>query len=205
MIRVLWIISFVSILGCRYEPEFPSPSPEQPEIKENRVPLIELEEFETDDHGWTYQVSDPRSRLKFEGSRTTDLISSTNHSLKIERLTNVAAPSEGVYDFADWKKSFTNVDVPFGAEIRLVTDIKLVDVSGTGLSLIINIKRQGVQVGYADSGWINGNGRTIAFSSYGTSYSEVSQPIDEIEVVLRMEPVTRGAVFFDNVELDILY
>ncbi|MEM8894180.1 MAG: hypothetical protein AAGC88_06365, partial [Bacteroidota bacterium] len=134
-----------------------------------------------------------------------DVAGSENHSLKIERLTSVTAPSEGFYDFADWSKSFTNVDIPYGAEIRLIADIKLESVSGTGLSIIILVKRQGVQVGYVDSGWINGNGRTIEFSSYGTTYANVSQPIDEIVAVLRMEPVTRGRVFFDNVELDILY
>ena len=191
--------------SCLYEPEFNLPESDQPEQKTNRETIIELEEFESDEHGWTFQVSDPRSNPKFEGIRTTDLIGSTNNSLKIERLTELSAPTEGFYDFADWRTSFKELDIPFGAEIKLITDIKLENVSGTGLSLIIVLKRQGVQVSYADSGWINGNGRTIEFNSYGATYTKVSQPVDEIEVILRMEPVTRGRVFFDNVELDILY
>lgn len=205
MRRVLWILCLASISSCLYRPEFIFPDADPPEKKENRVPLIELEQFESDDHGWVFEISDSRSRLKFDGEHTTDLIGSSNHSLKIERLSSISAPSEGVYDFAQWRRNFTDVDLPRGAQIRILSQVKLENVTGTGISLIINIKRRGVIMGYADAGWINGNGRVIEFSSYGTLYPDINEPFDEIEVILRMEPVTAGTVYFDDIELDVLY
>lgn len=205
MVRVFWILCLAFCSSCLYKPEFTFPEADQPEQKENRLPLIELEQFENDNHGWIFEISDSRSRLKFEGKRTTDLISSANHSLKIERLSSISASGDGFYDFAQWRKNFTDVDLPRGAQIRVLSQIKLENVSGTGISLIINIKRRGVIIGFADSGWINGNGRVIEFSSYGTLYPDINEPFDEIEVILRMEPVTAGTIFFDDVELDVLY
>ncbi|MEQ8713378.1 MAG: hypothetical protein RIC80_10190 [Cyclobacteriaceae bacterium] len=203
--KVSWFLCLAFCSSCLDRPEFSFPEADQPEQKENIVPLIELEQFENDDHGWVFEISHPRSRLKFEGIRTTDEIGSNNHSLKIERLGHVAAASEGFYDFAEWRKTLTGVDIPRGAQIRLLSQIKLENVTGTGVSLIISLRWQGVQVGYSDSGWINGNGRIIEFGSFGTLYPDINEPVDEIEVILRMEPVTAGTIFFDDVELDLLY
>lgn len=203
--KVLWIWFLLLCSSCLDGPEFTFPEADQPEQKENIVQLIELDQFENDDHGWVFEISDPRSRLKFEGMRATDEIGSTNHSLKIERLSHIAASSEGFYDFAQWRKTLTGVEIPRGAQIKLLSQIKLENVSGTGISLIISLRWKGVQVGFAESGWINGNGQIIEFGSYGTLYPDINEPVDEIEVILRMEPVTAGAIFFDDVELDLLY
>jgi hypothetical protein len=203
--RVFWVLCLAFCSSCTSGPEFSFPEADQPVKKENRTPLIELEQFESDDHGWVFEISDSRSRLNFDGERATDLIGSSNHSLKIERLSSISAASEGVYDFAQWRRNFTDVDLPRGAQIRILSQIKLENVTGTGISLIINIKRRGVIMGYVDTGWINGNGRVIEFSSYGTLYPDINEPFDEIEVILRMEPVTAGTVYFDDIELDVLY
>lgn len=203
--KFTYVLIFAVCSGCLHEPEFNFPESNQPEPKANRIPLIELEEFETDDHGWTFEISDQRSRLKFEGERTTDLIGSSNFSLKIERLGSHVATGEGFYDYAQWRKTFTDVEIPRGGQIKLLCQIKLENVTGTGVSLVIALKRRGVQIGYAESGWINGNGSIIDFASYGTLYPDITEPFDEIDVILRMEPVTGGIIYFDNIELDVLY
>ncbi|MEQ9298671.1 MAG: hypothetical protein RIF33_08915 [Cyclobacteriaceae bacterium] len=205
MVRVFWILCLAFCSSCVDRPEFSFPESDQPEQKENQLALLELEQFENNDHGWVFEVSDPRSRLKFDGDRSLEQVGSSNHTLKIERVSSVAAASDGFYDFAQWRRNFTDVNLPRGAQIKILAQIKLENVSGTGISLIINIKRRGVIIGYADSGWINGNGRVIEFRSYGTLYPDINEPFDEIEVILRMEPVTAGTVFFDDVELDVLY
>ena len=205
MVRFVVLIILIQCCSCGREPEFVFPEAQPQVPKENRVALIELEEFESDDHGWLFEIIEPRDEAKFEGARATDLIASANHSLKIERLTHRAIAAEGFYDYAQWRINFTEVDIPRGAQIKLLCDIKLENVSGTGISLIVAVKRRGVRMGYVDSGWINGNGRILEFSSFGTLYPDINEPIDEIEIILRMEPVTSGTVYFDNVEVDLLY
>ena len=199
------LIFLILCCSCQHGPEFTFPQADQPEPKANRLALIELEDFESDDHGWTFEIVEPRPQAKFEGTRAKDQIGEANQALRIERLTNRTIATEGFYDYAQWRRNFTDVDIPRGAQIKLICQIKLEHVEGTGISLIIAIKRRGVRMGFTESGWINGNGQVLAFASYGTLYPDILEPADEIEVILRMEPVTGGTVYFDDVELDILY
>lgn len=181
----------------------PEPRNDSPE-KINQKTLLK-EGFENGLSEWKYIPSHSRSENKFAGEWTNDEKFEGEYALKIERLIVADQSTQGYYDYASWKKSITEFEVPFNADLVFLGKLRLENVRGTGISLRINLKRQGVQVAFAESGWINGNGSIIDWQSYGCLFEGVIINFDEIELELRMEPVTGGTVYFDDATLHVGY
>ncbi len=193
------------LMGCADGPEFTIPEPQNNiEPKLNKVIILE-DDFEEGLDSWKYVPSHNRSENKFAGEWTNDAAYEGARALKIQRLLVTEESTEGYYDYASWKKSITDFEVPFNADLTFLGKLRLENIRGTGISLRINLKRKGVQVAFAESGWINGNGSIIDWQSYGCLFEGAIINFDEIELELRMEPVTGGTVYFDDVTLQVSY
>lgn len=147
---------------------------------------------------WGYFDSSPQTTNEYEFRWDDGEYRSSSHSLKIS-LDSIADPSV----FAAW---YQNIRIEpgtlTGKNLRLTAHVRLVNVTGNGVWLVIRADNpSGELAGFSSTqGRIDITG-TKKWSSYSVELYNLSSEADEIRVFLLLGSDSMGTVYFDDISL----